>query len=99
MFGKDCQVCYSFFMAIVTMNISLNEDLKSFVDERVKKRGYSSYSEYVRDLVRKDEVEAVKERLRALIQEGLESGAGVPVGDGFFAHKKAALRKAAKKSS
>lgn len=61
-------------MAIVTMNISLNEDLKSFVDERVKKRGYSSCSEYVRDLVRKDEAEAAKERLRALIQEGLDSG-------------------------
>lgn len=37
------------------MNISLTEDLKSFVDARVKARSYSSYSEYVRDLVRRDE--------------------------------------------
>lgn len=86
-------------MAIVTMNISLNEDLKAFVDDRVKKRGYSSYSEYVRDLLRKDELEAAKENLRGLIREGLESGPGLPVDDGYFARKKALLRKAAKKSS
>jgi len=39
-----------------TMNISLPESLKAFVDERVKGRGYGSHSEYLRDLVRKDEV-------------------------------------------
>jgi antitoxin ParD1/3/4 len=86
-------------MAIVTMNISLNEELKTFVDERVKKRGYSSYSEYVRDLVRKDEAEAAKEALRALIQEGLNSGPGIPVDAGYFAEKKARLAKTSKKSS
>lgn len=86
-------------MAIVTMNISLNEDLKAFVDERVKKRGYSSYSEYVRDLVRKDEAEAAKESLRLLIQEGLNSGPGIPVDAGYFAGKKAGLAKVSKKTS
>ncbi|HSV35439.1 MAG TPA: type II toxin-antitoxin system ParD family antitoxin [Ramlibacter sp.] len=61
-------------MSAVTMNISLTEDLKSFVDVRVKARGYSSYSEYVRDLVRKDEERAKEEQLKALIEEGLQSG-------------------------
>ena len=61
-------------MSTVTMNISLTEDLKSFVDERVKARGYSSYSEYVRDLVRRDEERAAEERFVALIQEGIDSG-------------------------
>lgn len=55
------------------MNISLNEDLKSFVDARVKARGYSSYSEYMRDLVRRDEERANEERFKALIEEGLKS--------------------------
>lgn len=59
-----------------TMNISLSDDLKSFVDERVKSRGYSTHSEYVRDLVRRDEQEAGRERLRALLTEGLASGLG-----------------------
>ena len=60
-------------MTAVTMNISLTEDLKSFVDARVKARGYSSSSEYVRDLVRRDEEQARADRLRELLQEGLES--------------------------
>jgi antitoxin ParD1/3/4 len=65
-------------MSTVTMNISLTEDLKSFVDSRVKARGYSSGSEYMRDLVRQDEERAKEERFKTLIQEGLESGPGRP---------------------
>ena len=37
-----------------TMNISLPDSLKSFVDEQVTQRGYSTRSEYVRELVRND---------------------------------------------
>jgi antitoxin ParD1/3/4 len=60
-------------MTTVTMNISLTDDLKAFVDSRIKARGYSSCSEYVRDLVRRDEERAKEERFKALIQEGLDS--------------------------
>ena len=56
------------------MNISLTEDLKSFVDSRIKARGYSSASEYMRDLVRRDEERQAEERLKALIEEGIASG-------------------------
>ena len=38
-----------------TMNISLPETLKSFVDDQVIARGYSTSSEYVRELIRKDQ--------------------------------------------
>ena len=55
------------------MNISLTDDLKAFVDTRIKARGYSSVSEYVRDLVRRDEERAAEERFQRLIQEGLDS--------------------------
>ena len=60
-------------MTTVTMNISLTDDLKAFVDSRVKSRGYSSSSEYVRDLVRRDEEKLKEERFQKLIQDGLES--------------------------
>ena len=56
------------------MNISLTDELKAFVDARVKARGYSSTSEYMRDLVRRDEERAAEERFVALIQEGIDSG-------------------------
>ena len=55
------------------MNISLTEDLKAFVDTRVKSRGYSSSSEYVRDLLRRDEERLKEERFQQLIQDGLDS--------------------------
>lgn len=55
------------------MNISLTDDLKAFVDSRIKARGYSSASEYMRDLVRRDEERASEERFNRLIEEGMES--------------------------
>lgn len=79
------------------MNISLTDDLKAFVDTRVKTRGYSSCSEYVRDLLRRDEERAKEERFRMLIQEGLESGPGRPwpVVKAELLARTQALRKAA----
>jgi len=56
------------------MNISLTDELKAFVDQRIKTRGYSSTSEYMRDLVRRDEERAQEERFKALIEEGMQSG-------------------------
>ena len=37
------------------MNISLPDSLKSFVDEQVSQRGFSTSSEYMRELIRKDQ--------------------------------------------
>ncbi|HEY5579823.1 MAG TPA: type II toxin-antitoxin system ParD family antitoxin [Rhodoferax sp.] len=61
-------------MSTVTMNISLTDDLKAFVDGRIKARGYSSASEYVRDLLRRDEERASEERFKALLEDGMQSG-------------------------
>jgi antitoxin ParD1/3/4 len=55
---------------MTTMNISLPEALKSFVDEQVTQRGYGTSSEYVRELIRK---ELDRANLRALLQEGAAS--------------------------
>ena len=53
-----------------TMNISLTETLKSFVDDQVRERGYSSVSEYVRELIRREQD---RQRLRAMLLEGAAS--------------------------
>jgi len=63
------------------MNISLPDSMKAFVDQRVKARGYGSHSEYLRDLVRRDELDAAKDKLRALVAEGLASPPGRAWGD------------------
>ena len=53
-----------------TMNISLPETLRSFVDSQVSDGAYGSSSEYMRDLLRKEQDRV---RLRKLILDGLES--------------------------
>jgi antitoxin ParD1/3/4 len=64
-----------------TMNISLPEPLKQFVDEQVAGRGYATSSEYVRELIRKDQD---REALRRLLLDGAESGFGTPVDKAYF---------------
>ena len=54
------------------MNISLPDDMKAYVDEQVRLKGYSSSSEFIRDLIRQRRNEI--EELRAKIIEGMESG-------------------------
>lgn len=57
-----------------TMNSSLPDQLKDFVDEQVGSGRYSSVSEYVRELIRNDEKRRVQEKAEALLMEGLQSG-------------------------
>ena len=57
-----------------TMNISLPDQLKEFVDEQVGSGRYSSVSEYVRDLIRDDERRKAQERLESMLMEGIQSG-------------------------
>ena len=52
------------------MNVSLPATLKSFVDQQVSNRGYGSSSEYVRELICKDQD---RQRLRGLLLEGAVS--------------------------
>ena len=57
-----------------TMNISLPDQRKEFVDGQVGSGGYSSVSEYVRELIRADEKRKAQDRLEALLLEGIRSG-------------------------
>jgi antitoxin ParD1/3/4 len=56
-----------------SMNISLPEPLKRFVDEQIGQGRYSSVSEYMRDLIRADERRKAEEQLEAKLLEGLGS--------------------------
>ena len=64
-----------------TMNISLPETLKAFVDEQVSQRGYGTSSEYVRELIRRDQERL---RLRGLLLAGASSAATAPVDRAYF---------------
>lgn len=64
-----------------TMNISLPDSLKSFVDDQVAERGYGTSSEYVRELIRKDQDRL---QLRNLLLEGGASSPTTPADTAYF---------------
>ena len=59
---------------MTTMNISLPENLKGFVDSQVQMGGYSTSSEYIRELIREDQKKKLEQRLSLLVLEGMQSG-------------------------
>ena len=62
-----------------TMSFALPESLRAYIDERVQSGQYGNTSEYLRDLVRRDQDDQAKKRMRELIMAGLESGPGRPL--------------------
>jgi antitoxin ParD1/3/4 len=66
---------------MVTMNISLPDSLKDFVEEQVAEQGYSTSSEYVRDLIRKDQQ---RRQLRSMLLEGAQSPPVSPADSAYF---------------
>ena len=59
---------------MATMNISLPEQMRDWVQAQIKSGKYSSSSDYLRDLIRQDQVRANHKRLQEAITEGLNSG-------------------------
>jgi antitoxin ParD1/3/4 len=74
-------------MGMTSMNISLPEELKEYVEEQIQS-GYSTPSEYVRELIREDQKRRAKERLDTLLLEGLNSGDPIPVNAEFWTELK-----------
>lgn len=74
-----------------TMNIALPDSMKHFVQDRVSEGGYSSVSEYVRELIRADQRRKAEERIDALLLEGLDSGTPIPVTPEYWEEKKRRL--------
>lgn len=63
-----------------TMNISLPDPMKSWVEDQAKSGRYANSSDYVRDLIRRDRLrhEAIVE-IQAAVDAGLASGSASPL--------------------
>lgn len=60
---------------MATMNVSLPDAMKSWVEEQTQSGRYSNASDYVRDLIRHDQERRAKiSKIQALVDEALESG-------------------------
>ena len=76
-----------------TMNISLPDTLKSFVDEQVNQGSYGTSSEYVRELIRKDQDRL---HLRGLLLAGAASAPAAPADPAYFEGLRDRVRTVAK---
>ncbi len=63
------------------MNVSIPDTLRAFVDEQIAKGRFGTTSEYVRDLIRRDQD---REHLRGLLLEGAASGDPQAADEAFF---------------
>src|SRR4051812_20582652 len=67
-------------MSMATMNISLPESMKAFIEEQAAKAGFGTVSEYMRSIIREvQERQSRRERVDALLLEGLDSGPATPM--------------------
>lgn len=76
-----------------SMNISLPEPLKKFVDGQIAQGRYSSVSEYVRELIRADEKRKAAAELEAKLLEGINSAETELTSADWDAIRKEALAK------
>ncbi len=76
-----------------TMNISLPVSLREELEKKLDRRSYSSASEYVRELIRRDLQREAVTKVDALLLEGLQSGSPMPVTDQWWKERHAALDK------
>ncbi len=79
------------------MNISLPDEMKSFVDQQVREGDYAGASDYVRELVRREQRSAAEAKLRRLIAEGLASGPPMPLKKTYFDDLRKRVRARARK--
>lgn len=75
---------------MATMNVSLPDGMREWVESQTKSGDYANVSDYIRDLIRHDKER--REALKLAIQEGLDSGASSRKAEDILAERKAQLK-------
>lgn len=76
---------------MTTLNISLTESMREFIDQQIDSGDYSTASEYIRHLIRIDQEKAEKKQIEKLLLEGLNSGEPVEITDEWWSQKRTEL--------
>ena len=81
---------------MTTMNISLPEELKAFVDSRIQADGYGTSSEYMRELIRRD-----KDRMqfRQYLVDGMSAKPAGPMNAAYFDSLRASVKRRGAKAA
>ena len=77
---------------MITMNVSLPEPMRDYIEQQVKTGGYGSVSEYIRDLIRQDQKRKAQAHLENLLLQGLDSGSATNMSDRDWAEIRQAVR-------
>jgi len=75
---------------MTSLQLSLPESMRAFVEEQAAKGGHGSADEYLRTLIREAQQREAKQRLEAMLLEGLE-GEPIEVDDEFWDRFRARL--------
>lgn len=74
---------------MATMNVSLPDPMREWVETQTRTGRYANASDYVRDLIRKDQERNDKiAAMQAFVEDGLKSGIGRRSLDSLFAEAK-----------
>ncbi|MBM3745981.1 MAG: type II toxin-antitoxin system ParD family antitoxin [Acidobacteria bacterium] len=76
---------------MTSLNVSLPEPLKDYVEAQVRQGSYSTPSEYVRSLIREDQQRRAEERLERALLHGLASGPPAEADREFWKRKRRQL--------
>jgi len=59
---------------MTSLNVSLPESMREWIDEQVKTGGYGTASEFVREVIRETQKNRARQELEAKLLEGINSG-------------------------
>jgi antitoxin ParD1/3/4 len=80
---------------MASLNVSMPDDLRQFVDKRTKDGQFSTPTEYVRHLIREDQKRQAESRLERLLLEALHSGDFEEVSPDLFGRLRSLIKKRA----
>ena len=75
-----------------SMNISLPEQMREWVEERVMAEGYGTASEYIRALIRQDQSREAQEELDRKLMDAVDSGEAVEMTSKDWDHIRSTVR-------
>jgi antitoxin ParD1/3/4 len=83
---------------VTTLNFSLPESMRAFIEAQVAKGAYTSASEYLRELVREAQKKAAHEVIEAKLLGSLQSGDPIKLSDEYWSSKRANIIERHKKA-
>ena len=76
---------------MTNMNVSLPGPMRDWIEAQIRGGRYGNASEYVRDLIRRDQERLAHERLEQLLLDGLDSGDAIEVSPEYWNQKRQEL--------